>query len=182
MPKDINLTEKLQDYCHHHFLNESRVLQALRKQTQTMPEGSMQITPLQGQLLGFLVKMTNAKTILEIGTYTGYSSLTMALSLPEEGRIITCDRNVKWTNVAKKYWELAGVSHKITLMMGKAVDSLQKLIQQQETFDLVLIDADKSNYGTYLELSLSLLNPNGVILVDNMPCTPKTGHKVKRVF
>ena len=168
MPKDINLTEQLHDYCHHHFLNEPSALQALRQQTQAMPEGNMQITPMQGQLLGFLIKITQAKRILEIGTYTGYSSLVMALSLPQDGQIITCDRNVEWTNVAKKYWELAGVSHKITLMMGKAVDTLQGLIRKQEAFDMILIDADKSNYEAYLEQSLSLLNPYGIIVVDNV--------------
>lgn len=168
MLKDIGFTEALQAYCHQHFLKESVILEKLRQETEKMPQGHMQITPLQGQFLSFLVKMIQAENILEIGTYTGYSSLVMALALPEKGRLITCDKNTEWTKTAIKYWQEAEIDHKIQLMQGFALDSLTLLLQKGELFDLILIDADKKNYELYYEQSLQLLKQKGLIVVDNI--------------
>jgi caffeoyl-CoA O-methyltransferase len=168
MIKEIGLASSLQKYCLQYFLQEHPLLQNLRYETQRMPQGHMQVTPLQGQFLGFLVKVLQAEKILEIGTYTGYSSLVMALNLPLTGKLITCDKNHEWTKTAKKYWQQADMDHKIHLMLGLASDSLASLIEQGELFDLILIDADKKNYESYFEQSLQLLKPNGLIVIDNV--------------
>lgn len=173
--KDIGLSADLQDYCHHYFLKEPPLLQALRQQTQTMPEGHMQITPLQGQFLGFLTKVLRPKKILEIGTYTGYSTLIMALNLLPEGKILTCDKNKEWTKIAQKYWDLSGVNSKIELRLAPATDTLAALMGQNQLFDFIFIDADKKNYLTYYEQGLHLLHPDGVMAIDNVLWGGKVG-------
>lgn len=162
------VSEELIQYCENHFVTLTPIMQKLREQTATMPEGHMQITALQGQLLGFLVQLIQAKNILEIGTYTGYSALIMAQAMGEDGRLLTCDRNAEWTKIAKKYWVLANVDHKITLMLGDALDTLRNLKEQNpQPFDMVFIDGSKRSYKTYFEQTLPMLRPGGLMVIDN---------------
>jgi len=130
----------------------------------------MQISPDQGQFMAMLVRLIRAKNIVEVGTFTGYSALCMALALPQNGRLVACDISEEWTGLGKPYWESAGVSHKIDLRIAPALDTLDQLIADghQDSFDLAFIDADKTNYDHYYEKCLLLIRPNGLILVDNV--------------
>jgi predicted O-methyltransferase YrrM len=130
----------------------------------------MQISPEQGQLMAFLIELTAAEKTLEIGVYTGYSSLVVALALPETGRITACDINTETTSIAQEFWKKAGVAHKIDLKLAPALETLENLIKQNlsNSFDFIFIDADKKNYLNYYEHSLRLLRPGGLILVDNV--------------
>ena len=142
------IDDKLIKYASDYSLREDLVLKSLRDETQELVGKEMQISPEQGQFMAMLVKLTKAKRILEIGTFTGYSSIVMAMALPEDGRIITCDKDRKPTDIAKKYWKLKNIDHKIDLHLGRALDSL-KTIQKTNaanSFDLIFIDADKANY------------------------------------
>ncbi len=146
------------------------MLKALREETDKDANSIMQIPPEQGQFMAFLLKLTNAKKCLEIGTYTGYSALSMALAIPDDGRVTTCDINTEWANIGLKYWESANVSHKIDLKIAPALDTLNDLLKndEEETFDFIFIDADKSNYIEYYERSLLLLKKGGIIAIDNV--------------
>ncbi len=151
-------------------LREHEVLKALRAETAKDPNSIMQIPPEQGQFMALLVKMLDARKTLEIGTYTGYSALAVALALPEDGRVVALDSHVAWTNVARRYWEKAGVEHKIDLRIAPALDTLDDLLSdgQAETFDFAFIDADKINYDGYYEKSLQLVRSGGLIVLDNV--------------
>ena len=166
----INLTSALYQYLLNNSLREPEVLQQLREQTHKMSMSQMQISPEQGQFMRLLIELMQANKTLEVGVFTGYSTLSVALALPENGRVVACDINVEWTKMAKKYWEMAGVANKIDLRLAPALDTLQSLIDQGEsnTFDFAFIDADKVNYDNYYEKSLSLLRPGGLIAVDNV--------------
>ena len=166
--KNLGLSPILYNYCLQNWLREDDILKALREQTAKMPERYMQILPLQGQFMAFLVQLIGAKRILEIGTYTGYSSLVMAKALPKDGKIITCDKNSEWTKIAKTYWEKAGVSEKIDLRLAPALETLQKLLDEKQQFDFIFIDADKKKYNAYYEICLNLLAPKGTIAIDNV--------------
>ncbi len=167
---DIRLTKNLYDYMLSVSLREHEVLQALREETSKDPNAIMQIPPEQGQFMALLVKMLGASKILEIGTYTGYSALSVALSLPDDGLVVACDSHVEWTNVARHYWKLAGVEHKIDLRLAPALETLDTLLNdgEAETFDFAFIDADKINYDGYYEKSLQLVRAGGVIVLDNV--------------
>ena len=130
----------------------------------------MQISPEQGSFLALLVKVLSAKKTLDIGVFTGYSSLVVADALPDDGVVIACDTSEEWTNIARKYWEIASVINKIQLKLAPAIKTLDKLIEngEQGTFDFSFIDADKINYQNYLERSLVLLKPGGVVAIDNV--------------
>jgi caffeoyl-CoA O-methyltransferase len=130
----------------------------------------MQITPEQGQFMGLLSRMLNARKALEIGVFTGYSSIAVALALPDDGKLIACDVSETYTAVARRYWREAGVEHKIDLRLAPALDTLDRLIAKGEsgTFDFAFIDADKKNYENYYERCLTLLRKGGVIAVDNV--------------
>lgn len=165
--------KKMKDYlCPTDILNyatsasrgEPLVLHALREETEELPEAIMMITPLQGRVLELLIRWGQAKRILEIGTFTGYSSLCMALALPDDGHLVTLDKDEGWTQIAGKYWDMAGVSQKIKLRLGMAHKTLEKIT---DTFDMVFIDADKQRYPTYYEMCLKLLRPGGLIIFDN---------------
>lgn len=164
------LTQDLYAYLKRISLRESDILKALREKTQKMSMGAMQISPEQGQFMALLVELMGARKILEIGVFTGYSSLVMAQSLPSDGKIIACDINVEWTKIAKQFWEKAGVLSKIDLKLAPAKETLTQLIQRGEegTFDFIFIDADKLNYSIYYELSFTLLRPRGLIVIDNV--------------
>ncbi len=165
----IGFTQELRDYVLS-TLREPDVLKRLRKETNSDPHAIMQIPPEQGQFMSFLVKALDVRKALEIGTYTGYSALCVALALPDDGKLIACDINENWVNVGRKYWKEAGVEHKIDFRFGKATRTLDAMIKSGEagSFDFVFIDADKINYDQYYEKSLDLLRPGGMIAIDNV--------------
>ena len=166
----IKLSARLYRYLQDASLREPDVLRRLRAETASMPMGEMQICPEQGQFMGLLVRLMGARTAIEIGTFTGYSALSVALALPDDGALIACDQSDEWTQVARRYWAEAGVADKIELRLGKGLDSLDALIGEGRsgTFDFAFIDADKKNYQGYYEKSLALLRAGGLIAVDNV--------------
>lgn len=169
-PQTLNLTPDLYRYLLRHSLREPEILQALRQETQQLPGAQMQIAPEQGQFMAFLVQLLGAQRTLEIGVFTGYSTLAVALALPAAGTILACDVNPDTTQIARRYWEKAGVAHQIDLRLAPAKDTLATLIAQGETnrYDFAFIDADKENYWTYYEQCLQLVRPGGLIMVDNV--------------
>lgn len=166
----INLTPNLYQYLQNNSLRMPPVMVELRNKTNQVNESNMQISPEQAQFMQLLIEMLNAKKTLDIGVFTGYSSLAVALALPKDGTVIACDINDEWTAIAKEYWMKAGVYDKIDLKIGPAADSLQQLIDngEDETFDFAFIDADKAGYDKYYELSLQLLRKGGIIAIDNV--------------
>lgn len=170
MADQISLSSELLDYIRDVSLREDEVLRELRDLTMDLPGGpSMLIMPEEGQLLSFLVSLTGARTIVEIGTFTGYSTLCMAKELPPQGRLITCDITKKWPAIASDYWRRSGVDDRIEVRIGPAVETLAILIEElgENAIDLIFIDADKSAYVRYYELGLRLLRPGGIIIIDN---------------
>ena len=165
----IQIDDKIYDYLLSVSLKEHQVLKKLREVTSSMPGARMQIAPDQGQFMGMIVKMIGAKKLLEIGTYTGYSSMVCAMAM-KSGQIITLDNDSAPTEVAKRFWKEGEVDHLIDLRLGEALDSLNQLIKEQHSssFDFIFIDADKANYKNYYELCLELLNDNGIIVFDNV--------------
>ncbi|MDX1520694.1 MAG: class I SAM-dependent methyltransferase [Anaerolineae bacterium] len=163
------LTEPLYAYLLDHSLVDTPLQKRLREETAQDPMGGMQIPPESAQFLAFLVRLIGARRTLEVGVFTGYSSLVVAQALPAEGQIIACDVDEARTAVAQRYWREAGVAAKIDLRLGPARDTLQSLLDdnQQNAFDFALIDADKVNYATYIELCHRLIRPGGLIAVDN---------------
>jgi predicted O-methyltransferase YrrM len=171
MPKrNIELTDKLDDYLLGVSLRENDVQRRLREETARLPMAGMQIAPDQGQLMALLARLVGARNCLEIGTFTGYSALTVALALPPDGRIIACDVNPDTTAVAQRYWREAGVADKIELKLAPALETLDALLaaRQEGRFDFAFIDADKENYDAYYERVLRLLRPGGLIVIDNV--------------
>jgi predicted O-methyltransferase YrrM len=166
----LGLSPQLYNYFQSISLREPEVLTQLRQETAHQPLSNMQIAPEQGQFMAFLVKLIGAKKTLEVGVFTGYSSLVVALALPENGEIIACDVDEEYTQIARTYWEKAGVSHKIKLHLAPAVLTLENLLAKGEenSFDFAFIDADKSNYDTYYEQALKLVRVGGVIAIDNV--------------
>jgi predicted O-methyltransferase YrrM len=167
--RTLGLSDPLYDYLLSVSLREPEILAELRRETMAMAERSMQIAPEQGQFMALLVRLTGARRILEIGTFTGYSALAMALALPADGRIIACDVSEAWTAVARRYWQRAGVDGRIELRLAPALQTLDALIGEGGggSFDFAFIDADKGRYLDYYERSLILLRPGGLIAVDN---------------
>ena len=158
------------DYILANSLRDRDELKRLRQETQAMPMGGMQVSPDQGQFMGLLVELIDAKRIVEVGTFTGYSSIAMALALPADGRLIACDVSDEFTRIAQRYWQEAGVADKIELRLGPAVATLNEILAAGEAgcFDMAFIDADKENYDAYYERCLQLLRPGGLILIDNV--------------
>jgi len=167
--RTINLNDHLYDYLLAVSLRESPHLKALREETAALPLAIMQIAPEQGQFMALLVELIGARRTIEVGVFTGYSTLCVASALPAEGRITACDVSVEWTDVARKYWALAGVDQKIDLQLAPATETLDGLLQQgeQDQFDFAFIDADKANYDGYYERCLQLIRPGGLIAIDN---------------
>ena len=165
----IAMTEALYDYLLRTTVREPEVLQRLRAETARLPTGGMQISPEQGQLMRLLVELTGARRALEVGVFTGYSSTCVALALPADGQLVACDISQEWTDVARRYWEQAGVASKIELHVQPALFTLDALIAegQSGSFDFAFIDADKSSYDAYYERCLTLLRPGGLLGVDN---------------
>lgn len=168
--KTLGLDEQLYTYLQSVSLREPEILTRLRAETGKHPQAQMQIAPEQGQFMALLVRLLRAKKTLEVGVFTGYSSLAVALALPEEGQVIACDVDTETTAVAQRYWEQAGVAHKIELRLAPALETLDQLLSngQGETFDFAFIDADKQNYPNYYEQCLQLLRPGGLIAIDNV--------------
>ena len=168
--RNAYIEESIYNYLLENSLREPPVLKKLREETQKMPLGRMQISPDQGQLMAMLVQLIVPKKIVEVGTFTGYSSLVMALALPKNGKIIACDISEKYTSKAQGFWKEAGVADKIELRLGHASESLDKMLNEglSETFDMAFIDADKENYKIYYEKCLELLRPGGLIMIDNV--------------
>jgi predicted O-methyltransferase YrrM len=166
----LNLTAALRDYMLSISLREHDALRRLREETSKSPKADFQIAPEQGQLMALLIEMIGARRVIEVGVFTGYSSLAMALALPEEGRIIACDTSDKYTTVARRYWAEAGVAHKIDLRLAPAIETLDALIEQGDvgSYDFAFIDADKENDDNYYERLLRLVRRGGVIAVDNV--------------
>jgi predicted O-methyltransferase YrrM len=162
--KTLQLSDALHAYLLRSSLRETPVQKSLRVRTQRMPRATMQIAPEQGQLLQLLVRLLGARRIVEIGTFTGYSALAMALAMRPDGRIVCCDLSLEWTSIARRYWQKARVEKKIRLRIGPALATLKRL---KGPFDLAFIDADKTNYANYYERCLKLVRKGGVIAIDN---------------
>jgi caffeoyl-CoA O-methyltransferase len=167
--RSIALTDSLYDYMNEVSLREAPLLLALREETSELTQRSMQISPEQGQFMALLARLIGARRCLEVGVFTGYSSLATALALPDDGHIIACDVSEEWTAVARRYWQRAGVEHKIDLHLAPATETLDALLAQgrDRTFDFAFIDADKTNYLEYYERTLALLRTGGLVLIDN---------------
>jgi caffeoyl-CoA O-methyltransferase len=166
----LTITDALADYLRDVSLQEPEILQRLREETAAHPRAGMQITPEQGQFMVVLMRLLNARLTLEVGVFTGYSSLAVALALPADGKIIACDISSEYTATARKYWREAGVESKIDLRLAPGLKTMDALIAEGRagTFDFAFIDADKENYANYYERALVLLRPGGLIAVDNV--------------
>jgi caffeoyl-CoA O-methyltransferase len=166
----IGLSDELNAYLIEVGAREPEVLGRLREETAAMPQARMQIAVEQGALLSMLVKLLNARRVLEIGTFTGYSSTAMALALPPDGRIVCCDVSEEFTAVARRTWAAAGVEDRVDLRLAPALETLEALLATDGTgsFDLAFIDADKINYRGYVEGALLLVRPGGLIAIDNV--------------
>jgi len=167
--RTLSIDDRIYDYLLSVSLKESEVLTQLRKETAAIEFSEMQIAPEQGQFMALLVKLIGARRALEIGTFTGYSSICIASALPQDGELICCDDSEQWTAMALKYWQQAGLEDRINFKLGDAGKTLQALIDEglAGTFDFIFLDADKQNYPLYYELSLELLRAGGLMAVDN---------------
>lgn len=167
--RSITMNEALYDYLVTNSVREPEVLAELRAETAPLPNSGMQIGPEQGQFMALLVELLGARRTLEIGVFTGYSSTVVALALPADGRIIACDVSEEYTSIARRYWQKAGVAHKIDLRLGPAVETLEELIASGAggSFDFAFIDADKEHIDQYYEHALALIRQGGLLAVDN---------------
>jgi predicted O-methyltransferase YrrM len=163
------LTEEVYRYLLGSSSREPQILSRLREVTSKLPEAAMQISPEEGQFLALLVRLIGARRCIEIGTFTGYSALAVALALPTEGRIVACDVSEEWTNIGRPFWREAGVESRIDLRIQPALKTLDELMSQNERglFDFAFVDGDKPNYIAYHEKLLQLVRPGGLIAVDN---------------
>jgi caffeoyl-CoA O-methyltransferase len=170
MSEDLTIGNELWEYMRRVTLREPAILQRLREETAHLPNSNFQISAEQGQFMGLLMHLIGACRTIEVGVYTGYSALSVALALPNDGRVIACDINEEWTSVGRRYWREAGVDGKIDLRLGPALATLDTLIAsgQAKQYDFVFIDADKTNYANYYERALVLLRSGGLIAVDNV--------------
>lgn len=168
--KSITLTDQLHDYLLAVSLREPDILRQLREETLAMPMARMQIAPEQGQFMYLLARLMAAQRAIEVGTFTGYSALWLALALPASGRLVTCDINPDYTNIAHRYWQEAHVDDRIDLRLGPAIETLDQLLNagQGDSYDLAFIDADKPEYPDYYERCLALVRSGGLIIVDNV--------------
>jgi len=164
------IADDIDSYVTQTLGKETPIQRRLRAETTKLPMGLMQIGADQGAFLALLVRLIGAKRCLEIGTFTGYSALTVASALPPDGKLIACDVSEEWTGIGRRYWREAGLEGRIDLRIAPAAETLRGLLAAGEAgrFDFAFIDADKSNYDTYYELCLQLLRPNGLIAIDNV--------------
>ncbi len=168
--RTLPLTDELRAYLLRVGVREPALLAELRAETAELPQSNMQICPEQGALMTMLTQLLGAARVLEVGTFTGYSSTAMAMALPDHGRITCCDLSDEWTSIARRYWERAGVAHKVELRLGPALETLDVLLAEGRAgvYDLAFVDADKENYAGYHERCLELLRPGGAVLYDNV--------------
>ncbi len=168
--RNIRMTDSLDDYVEQVSVRETETQRRLREETATLEYGGMQVSPVQGQLMQMLAGLVGARRAIEIGVFTGYSALCVALALPEDGELIACDVNEEWTAIARRYWEEASVASRIRLHLAPALDTLDGLLRDGRNgeFDIAFIDADKPNYDAYYERCLALLRPGGLVLADNV--------------
>ena len=169
--RSIGLSDALYDYLLEASLREPPVLERLREETRQHPMSEMQIAPEQGQFMRLLAKLIGAEQVLEVGVFTGYSALSVALALPEGGRVVGCDVAPDYTSVAERFFEEAGLRQRLDLRIGPATQTLDALLEEEEgaeAFDLVFIDADKERYDAYYERCLRLVRPGGLVLLDNV--------------
>jgi predicted O-methyltransferase YrrM len=166
----VAVTPAIAEYIRATTLQEAPVLARLREETAKLPMAGMQISPEQGQFMQLLTRLTGARRYVEVGTFTGYSALAVALAMPAEGRAVCCDVNAEWTSIGRRFWEQAGVAGKIELRLAPGTETLQRLRADggDGSYDLAFIDADKTNYVAYYEHCVGLVRANGVILVDNV--------------
>ncbi|MGH9969453.1 MAG: class I SAM-dependent methyltransferase [Pyrinomonadaceae bacterium] len=169
VPRYFPIDERTYKYLISTSVREPETARQLRAETQQLKNAQMQIGPDQGQFMQLLVQVLRARKTLEVGVFTGYSSLWVALGLPNDGRVIACDISEEYTAVARRYWKQAGVDNKIDLRLGPALETLDHLLEADEagTFDFAFIDADKTNYDNYYERSLQLVRAGGLIAIDN---------------
>ncbi len=170
LKKTLGLDDQLYDYLLSTSLREPEILRQLRYETAHHPRAGMQIAPEQGQFMALLIQLIGARKTLEVGVFTGYSSLCVALALPPDGKIVACDVSEEFTAIARRYWQKAGVADKIDLRLAPAVETLDQLLAAGKagTFDFAFIDADKENYYSYYERSLQLVRSGGLIAIDNV--------------
>jgi predicted O-methyltransferase YrrM len=168
--RPLILDDPLYEYLLAHSLREHPAQTALRRATESHPEAIMQISPEQGQFMALLVRLLGARRAVEVGVFTGYSALCVALALPADGHILACDVSEEYTRTARPFWEAAGVAHKIDLKLAPALQTLKARIAAGEagTYDFAFIDADKTGYDGYYECCLQLLRPGGLIAIDNV--------------
>jgi predicted O-methyltransferase YrrM len=164
------LPDAVDEYIHRVATRETTLQQRLREETAKLPDAGMQIGADQGALLQLLIELTGARRTIEIGTFTGYSALAVAMALPPDGVIVCCDINDEWTRIARRYWREAGVADRIDLRLAPALDTLRDLQRDPgpDRFDFAFVDADKTGYDDYYEACLTLLRPGGLIAFDNM--------------
>jgi predicted O-methyltransferase YrrM len=168
--KTIGISEDLHEYVVRVGAREPEVLARLREETAALPSHRMQIAPEEGALLAMLAELTGARRCLEVGTFTGYSALAVALRLPDDGTMVCCDVSEEWTAIGRRYWAEAGVGDRIDLRIAPATDTLDALLAEGEadSFDFAFVDADKTGYDAYYERLLRLVRPGGVIVFDNV--------------
>ncbi len=168
-PRTIPLDDRLYGYLLAVSLREPAVLSRNREETARLPDAGMQVAPEQGQFLRLLVELMGARRALEVGVFTGYSSTSIALSLPEDGQLVACDLSEEWTRIARRTWRDAGVESRIDLRLAPALDTLSALLSEGGTssFDFAFVDADKENYVEYYERCLELVRPGGLLAFDN---------------
>lgn len=169
--RTLQVTEPIHDYLLSVSLREPAILSKLRAETAKLADAEMQISPEQGQFMRLLVKMLGAKRTLEVGVFTGYSALSVALVLPDDGQIVACEVSEEWAAMARRYWHAAGIAHKIDLYLAPATETLAALVGNEANhgaFDFAFIDADKANYATYYDQVFKLVRRGGIIAIDNV--------------
>ena len=168
--RTLRMNDTIDAYLRRVSVRETDAQRRLREETAALPQAGMQICPEQGQLMRLLAGLVGARRAIEVGVFTGYSALCVALALPEDGELVACDVNEEWTDIARRYWSEAGVASKIRLHLAPALDTLDALVREGRggEFDMAFIDADKTGYDLYYERCLELLRPGGLVLVDNV--------------
>lgn len=168
--KTLGLPDDLHQYLLRVGVREPAVLRRLREETSALPQHNMQIAPEQGAFMTLLVRLIGARRCIEVGTFTGYSATAVALGLPDDGHLVCCDVSEEWTEIARRYWDEAGVSDQVELRLGPGVETLDSLLSAGErgTYDFAFVDADKPGYVDYYERLLELVRPGGLLTFDNV--------------